>query len=674
MVLAVMTAGIVLVYIPSTTADKVAIYMDRKSAMALWLVFCYAVYAIWAFFIEKFYVEHYSEHLRYKDISLEFASLDPSLRSEAEIFAKFYKFSCGKVKEISLIYNLADYFKLKNELKSIEERKDDAKRNWLLQKKREELETFQTNFKSHPEKYFTGRGFVTFQNYKYAELFKLMYHQAYRRSFLNLFSRSSNKSARQKFQSAIHTVIKDKRQEGKERAEGAIKDKQQSTIQPPTQPPTIIKTSPESESILSSLWKFMFENKLTAEQKRNLALMKPTFGEGFKLRRTIDPELINFNFSGKAEISRLHNIFYFIVLFIVLPAIAYLLSFSVAKHQLLASIESHESAIETFHRIVLAIMISLLDQVGYLLIEVFFYQTRFIKASQMFHYLLSYYSFFNLIAVIIVPNLAFKQAFNEVKPLISSLSAAALNKKYSSVILTNYFKLIFSALNFKLIKPILVNKLIFKRHKRVAVSSNIIFGISFLITSTFYVAFFGTINPAVFFLFALALVCLYFWDSRNFRRIKIESGRIKNPREPKVVNDDATGLPILKRYDMAKLPVTIFTTALNILVIGTFIVSCFGYYGIGVEIDQAQKSKHGILTKIKNFFLQKNKSGDIKPKSSISSFISQLWSKETFEKAQSIDIRPDVFMIFWKIMVQLLTDVRFLMTLAVYFVHSVFYV
>lgn len=672
MVLSMLAAGIVFVYIPSISADSAANYMDRKASMALWLIFCYVLYAIWAFFIEKFYVDNYSEHLRYKDISLEFSNLDPSLRSEAEIFSKFYKLSGAKVKEISLIYNLTEYFKLKNELKRIEERKEDAKKNWLLQKKKDELESFKASFRDHPEKYFTGKGFVTFQNYKYAELFKQMYQQAYRKPVFKLFKRKPTKSTRDKFQEAVQTIINEKRQQGDENTKRSTILSSDTSLQPSSQAIKVIKQRPENDSIVYSLWKFMFESKLTAEQQKNLALMKPTLGENFKLKRTIDPKLINFNFSGKNEITNRNQIVYFVVLFVILPAIAYLLSFSVSKHQLMASVERKESALETIHRLVLTVLISLVDQLGYLLIEVFFYQARFVKASQMFHYSLTYYSFFNLIAIIIIPNLALKQAFTDFRLLTKTLSVAVLNKKYASVIFSNYLKLVFSALNFKLVKPFLINRLILKRHKRTGESSNIIFGISFLITSTFYVAFFGTINPSVFVLFTIALVCLYFWDCRLFRKMKTDSCESKT-KKYQVLNDETTGLPILKRYDLVKLPVTIFSTALNILVVGTLIVSCFGYYGIGFEIDQAQQKKHNFFSKIKNFFVPKNKSGDRKTTGSFLSYLELLWTGRIFKKPQAIEIKPDIFIIFWNILAQLYSDVRLLIVLGVYLVYVAVY-
>ena len=316
--------------------------------------------------------------------------------------------------------------------------------------------------------------------------------------------------------------------------------------------------------------------------------------------------------------------------------------------------DTKETALDVIHKIVLTIFVSLIDQLGYLLIEVFFYQTRFVKASQMFHYSLTYYSFFNLISVIIVPNLALKQAFTDFRLTTTTLSAAALNHKYNSVIFSNYVKLVFSALNFKLIKPFLTKSLLQKRHQRTGQNSNIIFGISFLITSTFY-------------------ACLYFWDRILFSKMRTKPGQVK-AEKLQSAKDEIRGLPILKRYDLVKLPVTIFFTALNILVVGTLIVSCFGYYGIGFEIDQTQQEKQSFFGKIKSFFTPSNSSGESSTKRTFFSYLELVFSGKIFEKPQNIEIKPSTFRIFWNILTQLFADRLLLAILLVYLVYVAIFI
>jgi hypothetical protein len=148
-----------------------------------------------------------------------------SLKSEEEILEALNEITDGKVKEISLIYELGDYLKMERErdkmIKAMSKLK--AKRNKIVKegsdpkkmeditkkqtkglteliKKVIEMHIFKQKFKQNPQAFYKSRRlFVTFKNFQIARNFKNLYNKQYRdgRGLLKMGSRAGTESQAQ---------------------------------------------------------------------------------------------------------------------------------------------------------------------------------------------------------------------------------------------------------------------------------------------------------------------------------------------------------------------------------------------------------------------------------------------------------------------------------------------
>lgn len=74
----------------------------------------------------------------------------------------------------------------------------------------ENIDLFVSKFKKNKDFYFTGRGFVTFRNYKFAYLYKLINDKMLEKDTLLREQAKTSTQGRKRFQSAVKTLMVNK--------------------------------------------------------------------------------------------------------------------------------------------------------------------------------------------------------------------------------------------------------------------------------------------------------------------------------------------------------------------------------------------------------------------------------------------------------------------------------
>lgn len=96
----------------------------------------------------------------------------------------FQALSSGNVREISLLYDLSEYFSLQHRLKELETSAKSSGESSMLSLKREmyndRLDSFKEHFRRFKKGYFLNRGFVTFTTHKVALEMKEIFKKAFR--------------------------------------------------------------------------------------------------------------------------------------------------------------------------------------------------------------------------------------------------------------------------------------------------------------------------------------------------------------------------------------------------------------------------------------------------------------------------------------------------------------
>lgn len=152
------------------------------------MVSCHAIIVGIAVICERLFARLFANKFFYQDLTLEFKGISHQYDTEEKVLALFNELSSNNVKEISLIYDLNEYFGLKYKLEKIEvatvhkAKTVTLGNNPRLQLAKEMVLDRINHFKAHfvrfKQAYFQQRGFVTFNNPKIAFEMKEIYKKA----------------------------------------------------------------------------------------------------------------------------------------------------------------------------------------------------------------------------------------------------------------------------------------------------------------------------------------------------------------------------------------------------------------------------------------------------------------------------------------------------------------
>ena len=205
----IMLCGILFIYCAERELTISKHEVTKKTSMYAWILFTYTIIAVFIVLIERYHTQSYSHIQTYKDATLAFSHLSPLLKDEDQIMAAFKELSDDRILEISLIYNLTDFFRLESELDVLKKKANGTEEiAETIAQKEKELQAFKEHFSKNKRAYFTGKGFVTFQNFKRAKLFKDLYNKVYGQLQLFRKTKAVNKLT-QRLQKAAHKAVTD---------------------------------------------------------------------------------------------------------------------------------------------------------------------------------------------------------------------------------------------------------------------------------------------------------------------------------------------------------------------------------------------------------------------------------------------------------------------------------
>ena len=474
--LTIMLAGISMVFFPSYNSQT---EFGSKHNMFKWLGFVYITLFIFSFVIEKLYLYFSTGKTYFKDITLEFSDL-LTILTEKEFLEKCNKIMNGNVLEVSFIYNLSEYFNLeKQKLKIIEEisEKKNKKNNLLLQSDIEridnEIKDFVEKLKKKPEDFFTGQGFITFRNYKYANLFQVIYKKAHKKKIKTTLISKKAKKPLNKFKRGVNKIILGGKSNKKKvkRPSFSVKNvldvKKQNEGMKKRQ--TVIKkpdlefSGPKKRFSFSNITNiFMYQN-IKEYDIDKISDMKRFFGKNFKIKRGNDPNCINFDFLNKKKFSTIQKLFFIFIFILLLPSIAYY--FNYLYYYFFIQREILKKFDKIYIEYLSLIGTVIVDMFSLFLIQIFFDQKYFLKSSKMFIYKLGFSCLYILLSNIIIPNFALKAAFFQFSASLTNLEKKEIIHFLVKSLYMNFYLLMFSGINFKIINPFIINKFILKKKK-----------------------------------------------------------------------------------------------------------------------------------------------------------------------------------------------------------------
>lgn len=162
--------------------------MGKSNTFFTWMVSCHAIIVGIAVICEKLFAYQFANKFFYQDLTLEFKGISHLYDTEEKVLTLFNELSSNNVKEISLIYDLNEYFSLKYKLEKIEVTSvkkakivslgDSPQLQLAKEMINDRINHFKVHFVRFKQAYFQQRGFVTFSNPKIAFEMKEIYKKA----------------------------------------------------------------------------------------------------------------------------------------------------------------------------------------------------------------------------------------------------------------------------------------------------------------------------------------------------------------------------------------------------------------------------------------------------------------------------------------------------------------
>lgn len=577
----VMIIGVVLLYIPSTS-----LYHSQYSELTrllLWLIFAYVILSVCMVIVERTHIASNSTIPSYKDLTLEFRNLPDSIKTEEGLISKLNSFGISEIKEVSFNYDLSEYFSLQDEIANLS--KILPLPNELAESQRK-LADFKKKFSENPQEYFTsGSGHITFKHPKGANNLKQIFVE----------SRHELNSNWEKLKNSFFSVL-DYSKSGKEKILQEVTSQPRMTFfHRPSSPVEARKRN----SLFKSPIAHIADSLLVQDRAKR---MIQTLGPNFRVFRGFDPETSSLNYS-KSKIGNFEMAYKITFILIILPSFAYYFNYKYYEILIGSKIGKINSLFSSALQYAYLIGTILVDQVAFTFIQIFFYNRKYLRTALKYSFAMTFTSYYIILSSIILPNFAMKRAYvfwaqtpvfpkSQIRPVLEFL----INSLYF-----NYYSLIFSVINFKLFKPI-INRFLFNKSASdylMTKNSEIVFTLSFITNVVLSVAFYSTVTPSIFVFFAFVSVALLFLEifnaSREFKAAGFFNMRIANPPLARAKNEDEKSDSNLTNSSTEsfednniehRLPISVYSSSMNVLMIGMFILACMGYFGFTKDFSK----------------------------------------------------------------------------------------
>lgn len=494
---------------------------------------------------------------------------------------------------------------------------------------------FVNEFKTAPHKFFTGRGFFTFRNYQYAILIQSIYNKAFGKAgnvylnkrAVNNIKRMKSLIYREVIKPSENSISDDnalKTDMNKTASETIGSDTRDQSTYVNEQYQTNLneiknqKKHRYSQRIIQNLSNlFIFDNVKDIDVEKEKKMIS-FLGPNIKLKRGTDISSLNFDYSQKRPIDGIEITLYIILFMIFFPSIAYYFNYKYFHYFIISNLEQDKGISHMITQNFYVILTVVVDQVSFILIELFFNKSRFFKTSTMYKYTIYFSCFYMLLSDVVYPNFAMKKIFTSVSASLSLKKQQELLKQLIKSLYTNYGVVLFSGLNSKVVNPYIVNRFILKRTKKRNDNSMIVFGLSYLIVCVFNVAFFGTITPLIFVIFFVFVSCILILDYMTImnqgastcvmrpetRSMKLkmteafDAGQFSEKKDlnfidkPKMTIEELLSIEPAVKNDDENLPITLFVNAVLILIVGIFLLSYLGYFGITKDFVDVLNKEH----------------------------------------------------------------------------------
>ena len=298
----------------------------------------------------------------------------------------------------------------------------------------------------------------------------------------------------------------------------------------------------------------------------------------------------------------------------------------------------------SIYKIIWLISTIIWDNMAMTLIALIFNKSRFLNISNQYKYTYSFYCIYGVFSGLLMPNFAMEKAFE----LLTRDSNDEVKKKIAIYLIdglySNFHNLIFSAANYKVLQPFVVQRLrkyarkipkyiknmrngkkkeiplpelpksenfdLISEMKRIKEQTSqmqveqekendaLVFGLSFMTNCFFNVCFYGLLTPSVFFYILPAYISFISFDWLKFK-MKDESviKKMKNVVKTSFENIQSISLTrsrkfsaskkprkgiqaTIKQYSVQEIPWTIYVNFLYMLLLGGFPLSLLGYFGL----------------------------------------------------------------------------------------------
>lgn len=538
--------------------------------------------------------------------------------------------------EISLVYDLRQFFKLtakRNSLKNlfdtteIKHRKEELKRE--INDVEKEIFAFIIEFKKAPYKYFTGKGFLTFRNYQYARLFQNIYNKAFSKIENIYLNQRAAKNIKQLKSLVFKSLIKpDKNQKISKNTTSTTHNNTNPLSDPDisskkegystktqdlnNQPIIKEKTDGYLKKITNKITNmFLYKNINDVDTEKGKKMIS-YFGQKFKLKRGIEVKSINFDYSQKNPVTNFQMMLYILLFIVFLPALAYYFNYKHFEYFVESATGESSGLLHWIIENFFTLLTVILDEVTFIFIDLFFNKSRFFKSATMYKYIIYFSCFYILLSNVVYPNFAMKRVFNINADKLNLEEQKKLLKALIKSLYATYWLILASGFNSKILNPYIINKYIFKNEKERDENTSIVISLSFLIGCVLNVAFYGTITPFIFIIFCAFILGMLFIDyftskkENNTNRYKkpvfksvklkmndmfdagqiIDKKDLMHDRRDKLSSEEILSLNPSEYKTNKKLPITIFVNAVLILIMGIYILSILGYYGIAKSFDQ----------------------------------------------------------------------------------------
>ena len=285
------------------------------------------------------------------------------------------------------------------------------------------------------------------------------------------------------------------------------------------------------------------------------------------------------------------------------------------------------------------------DQLVLTVISVRFNKSKFQNFTTLYNYNYTFYCIYCLLSITLMPNLALQQVFLVREDSLSNKDPKVLTSFLNKKFVGNVITLIFSAINFKICQPFLVNiatklyakwkqrnkkdikkidpndrnildemlilKAQTKKKKNMQKTKNnsLIFSLTFATNCIVCISFYGLLVPEVIFIIFPCFLSFFILDYYKFTSISEENliqkigqltkNKLKKPNEldrykrrkaivsiPKnKLVQKLLELKKNKHTQKEKIPKTIYIHFILVLILVTFPFCIFGYYGLAKQFE-----------------------------------------------------------------------------------------